>query len=28
VLPPAATEPLDALTSVLSGAKNALPVGK
>jgi hypothetical protein len=28
VLPPAATEPLDALTSVLSGATNALPVGK
>ena len=28
VLPPAATEPLDALTSVLSGATAALPVGK
>jgi RNA polymerase sigma-70 factor, ECF subfamily len=28
VLPRSATEPLDALTSVLSGATNALPVGK
>ena len=28
LLPPAAAEPLDALTSVLSGATNALPVGK
>jgi RNA polymerase sigma-70 factor (ECF subfamily) len=28
VLPPAVTEPLDALTNVLSGATEALPVGK
>jgi hypothetical protein len=28
VVPPAVTEPLDALTNVLSGTTEALPLGK